>query len=66
LDELFAQVQRFLQIDREPGAPRTYAGAIFHPDDGHLCWYVRGVMGGPERVEITVEDLQPWTPKDRP
>jgi hypothetical protein len=66
MDELFAQVQRFLQIDREPGALRTYTRAIFHPDDGHLYWYVRRVMGGPERVEITVEELQPLTPKDGP
>jgi hypothetical protein len=62
MDELFAQVQRFLQMAREPGAPRTYIRAIFHPDDGHLCWFIRSLMVSQERVEITVEDLKRLTP----
>jgi hypothetical protein len=52
---LFGFIEDSLRIDGEPGKPRTYTVATFDPDDGHLIHYIRRVMGGKERIEITVE-----------
>src|SRR5262249_52339010 len=38
---LFDQIEQFLEIDRQPGKPRTYARAVFSPEDGHLRGYKR-------------------------
>jgi len=55
---LFGYLERFLECDREPGAPRTFTQATFDPQDGHLIRYVRRVMGTRERLEINVR-LEP-------
>jgi hypothetical protein len=52
---LFGFIEDSLRTDAEPGKPRTFTVAMFDPDDGHLIHYVRRVMGGTERIEITVE-----------
>lgn len=59
MDALFAQIQAFLQQDAQPQRPRVFTRAIFDPQDGHLHWYVRRVLGSSERVEITVRQLRP-------
>ncbi len=53
MDGLFDDIERFLDYDREPGRPKVYKVARFSPEDGHLVFYVRSVMSGRERVEIT-------------
>jgi hypothetical protein len=55
---LFRDITRFMEIDHEPKAPRSFTRAIFHPKDGHLQWYVRRVMGTQQRVEIVVEKFR--------
>ena len=62
MNALFSDVERFLELDAEPGRPRTFCVARFDPDDGHLRHYVRRVMGSTERAEITVERLTPAVP----
>ena len=52
---LFGFIQDFLKADAEPGKPRTFTVAAFDPEDGHLIHYIRRVMGGTERLEITVQ-----------
>lgn len=56
---LLRDIARFMEIDHEPKARRTFTRAIFHPQDGHLQWYVRRVMGTQQRVEIVVEKFRP-------
>jgi hypothetical protein len=63
MDELFGQLSEFLRRDVEPGKPRVYCRAVFDPEDGHVCWYVRSVMGKQERLEINVLELRPMAPK---
>ena len=55
---LFGFIEDFLKKDAQPGQPRTFTVASFDSDDGHLTHYIRRVMGGTERIEITVQ-LQP-------
>ncbi len=56
MDALFDFIERFIRIDSEPNKPKTFVRAIFDErKTGGLRWYVRRVMGGRERVEITVE-----------
>jgi Family of unknown function (DUF6174) len=62
---LFGFIEDSLRRDAEPGKPRTFTVATFDPDDGHLIHYVRRVMGGTERIEITVE-LHPVSEKAGP
>ena len=59
MDALFDDIERFLKMDAEKGKPRTYMRALFDPADGHLLHYIRRVMGSRERVEITVQSLEP-------
>jgi hypothetical protein len=54
---LFGFIDDFLQIDSQPGSPRTFAVASFDPEDGHLIHYVRSVMSKRERQEMTVKLL---------
>lgn len=62
MNALFADVERFLEMDAEPGRPKTFTIARFDPDDGHLRHYIRRVMGSTERAEITVEKFTPAAP----
>jgi hypothetical protein len=56
MEGLFDFVERLMKIDSEPGSPKTYVPAIFDDQKtGGLRWYVRRVMGGRQRVEITVD-----------
>ncbi len=58
MEALFGYLQGFQDLDAKPGQPPTYTRATFHPQDGHLQWYVRRIMGGQEGQEILVESLQ--------
>ena len=59
MDRLFAYVEKFQDLDRKPGQPKTYTVAVFDDTTGALKYYVRRVMGTRQRVELraTVEDL---------
>jgi hypothetical protein len=62
MDAKFDEIEEFLKKDAEKGRPRTYTRALFDSADGHLLHFVRRVMGTRERVEITVESLEPLPP----
>jgi len=55
---LFGFIEEFLEQDKQPGQPRTFAVANFDPNDGHLLRYVRSVMSKRERQEITVKRFE--------
>jgi hypothetical protein len=56
MEGLFDFIEKFMQIDNEPGNPKTYVRAIFDDQKtGGVRWYVRRVMGSRQRVEITVD-----------
>jgi hypothetical protein len=57
MDRLLADIQRFLDQDARPGAPRTYTTASFYDDTGGLRRFIRRVMGGQQRVELNVNKL---------
>lgn len=48
----FGFVERFMQIDTAPGAPRTFRSADFDPKTGQLLRFRRHVSGTHERQEI--------------
>ena len=56
MDALFNDIERFMKHDSEKGSPKVYVRAIFDVQKtGGIRWYVRRVMGGRQRQEITVE-----------
>jgi hypothetical protein len=55
---LFNNIEDFLDRDSKPGQPKVFKVARFSSTDGHLMHYVRRVMGGRERLEITVEEFK--------
>jgi hypothetical protein len=59
MSALLDDIEDFLKRDSQKGRPRTYTRALFDPGDGHLVHYVRRVMGSRERVEISVQSLEP-------
>jgi len=63
MDAMLDDIERFLQFDREEGRPRTFLRAAFDPKDGHVRNFVRRVMGSRERVELTVLEFEPLTPR---
>ena len=50
MDAQFSFIQRFLDIDQKPGAPRAYVSAVFDPATGAVLHYVRRLMA--QRVEL--------------
>lgn len=62
MDSLFDDMERYLEIDAAPGAPRAFNRAFFDPADGHLLDYVRYVSSTGQRVEIEVKRLDPEPP----
>jgi hypothetical protein len=55
---LFDYMERFLEIDGKPEAPRTFTRASFDDNTGALREYVRRVTSKSERVAIIVEELE--------
>jgi len=58
MPQLLQYINRFMEIDAEPGRPKTYTRGVFDGRTGALAWYVRRVMGSRQRVEITVESMK--------
>jgi hypothetical protein len=56
---LFNDIERFVKMDEKPGAPQTFRQGIFDNVDGHLIFFRRQVLGGPEGVEINVKEFRP-------
>ena len=56
---LFNDIDRFLQMDEMPNAPRTIRQGIFDNSDGHLVYFRRQVLDSSERVEIDVKEFKP-------
>jgi Family of unknown function (DUF6174) len=54
MDRLLDDVERFMNIDQKPGAPKVFVTAIFEPDNGALRCYLRRVGGTSQRVEIHI------------
>jgi hypothetical protein len=54
---LFGDIERFLEVDAKPNAPRAFNRALFDPNDGHLRHYVRSAPD--QRLEIRVLRLTP-------
>jgi hypothetical protein len=54
MDRLFHDIERFMDIDRKPGAPKVYVTAIFDDKNGGLRRYIRRVMGTTLRIEMHV------------
>jgi hypothetical protein len=52
---VFDWIERFLEMDTKPGAPRSFCRARFDPANGHLVHYVRSVRGSGQRQEMTIE-----------
>jgi hypothetical protein len=52
---MFEWVERFLQIDRAPGAPPVFCVARFDTKDGHLIGFVRSVRATQERQDLKVD-----------
>lgn len=48
----FDFVERFLEKDRMPGAPRVFCVARFDETDGHLISFVRSVGATRERQDL--------------
>ena len=59
MDALFDDIERFLEMDQQPGSPRAYNVAAFDVHDGHLLRYVRSVSSTGQRVDIRVNSLTP-------
>jgi hypothetical protein len=60
---LFDYIERFLEIDAQPGAPRSFATARFDDEDGHLIHYLRRAGGTREELELIVH-LKPVAEDD--
>jgi hypothetical protein len=52
MDGMFGEVERLLQVDREPGAKKVYTIARFDGKTGALLHFVHN---GPERIQIDVK-----------
>ena len=67
MQALFDFVERFMKLDSEKEAPKTFVRAIFDDQKtGGLRWYVRRVMGSSERIEINVQLKRLGEPITRP
>jgi hypothetical protein len=55
----FGFVERFLQIDTAPGAPRTFRAAEFDPETGQLLRFRRYVSSTRERQELVLRLTAP-------
>jgi hypothetical protein len=54
----FLFIQRFMDLDEKPDAPKVYAVANFDPQTGALQRYIRRVMSSNERVELNFLPLE--------
>jgi len=54
MDRLFVDIEKFMDIDQKPGAPKVFVTAIFEPEDGTLRRYIRRVSGTTQRIEMHI------------
>ena len=61
MERLFRDIERFMELDKKPGAKKVFVTAIFDDQNGGLRRYIRRVMGTTQRVEmhITVTAIDP-------
>jgi hypothetical protein len=59
MDRHFRDIERFMEMDKKPGAPKVYVTAIFDENNGSLRRYVRRVQGTALRIEMhfTLEEV---------
>lgn len=57
MNALFDDIERFLDLDAQPGSPRAYNVATFDVHDGHLLRYIRSVSATGQRLDIRVHTL---------
>lgn len=58
MERLFADAERFMNMDTKPGARRVFVTAKFDEDTGAIRQYIRRVMGTTERVERRIELME--------
>lgn len=58
MTRLLQYLERFMEIDAEPGRPKAFLRGDFNARTGALVRYVRRVMGTKQRLEINVESLE--------
>jgi hypothetical protein len=59
MDGLFQDLERFLEMDEEPGAWRKFTKAVFDMEgDGRILQF-RRVLDSTRRLEVTVEEIKP-------
>jgi len=63
MEGLFDDMEKFMRKDSDKSGPKTFVRAIFDRKTGALLSYVRSVMGGRERVEISVDTFTVDEPK---
>jgi hypothetical protein len=51
----FEWIERNMEIDRQPKAPRSYCVAQFDAEDGRIIKYIRSVSATGDRQEINIE-----------
>lgn len=55
----FEWLERNLEIDRQPNAPRSYCIASFDEKNGHIIKYIRSVRSTGDRQELNIELKRP-------
>jgi hypothetical protein len=55
VEGVFDWIERFLEIDSQAGAARTFCIAMFDQSDGHPVRYVRSKSSTRERQELNIE-----------
>ena len=60
MDQILRDIERFMDLDRKPGAPKVYVTAIFDDKNGTLRRYIRRVMGTTLRIEmhLTLKEVE--------
>jgi hypothetical protein len=54
MDQHFRYLERFMELDKKPGAPKVFVTAIFDDETGALRRYIRRVSGLKLRIEMHI------------
>ena len=57
MHRLLIEIERFMEIDAEPGRPKTFLRGDFDAKTGALIRFIRRVMGSSQRLEINVQSV---------
>jgi hypothetical protein len=63
MDGLFRDLERFLEMNKDPAQGRAYLTANFDPDDGHINGFIYSNSRTGQRVKVLVELEQPGDKK---